>query len=138
MSWTDVDLTNIPTDIDLLPEEKEFVFELLPGARYGRFQQGRVEAAARVAEGEFTGRVLYFSYPDPTEQPWSIGVFARMIKALGPADEGEDPVAYLNRVAGQRFVSKVRHRRVDAEGGEQIKQEIKIGNVKPVANLVAA
>lgn len=132
MSWTDVDLTNIPTDVDVIPEGRDYVFELLPGAKYGKFDAGRLEAAAKVAEGEFANRIVYFSYPDPTVQPWSLGVFARMVKSLGgDAVAGEDPVAYLNRKAGSKFISKVGHRVVEIDGGSTTKVELKIGNVKP-------
>lgn len=133
MSWADVDLTEVSPDNELLPEDRDYVFELLAGAKPNQFNPNRIEVAARVAEGEFTGRVLYFSYPDPDEQPWVRGVFVRMVKAIGQElndDEKYDPVRYLNRVAGGKFVTKVKHRQVSSNGDDITKVEPKIGNVK--------
>jgi len=133
MSWADIDLTSIPTDIDVLPEGREYVFELLGGAKYSQFNPNRVEAAAKVADGEFSGRVVYFSYPDPAEQAWSPGVFVRLTKAIGTdIDTDEKPVEYLNRVAGGRFVSKVKHRIASVGGDDITKADLSIFNVKAV------
>lgn len=132
-SWNEIDLTAVPTDQDVLPEGQEFTFELLPGARYGKFDPNRIEAAAKVVGGEFEGRVKYFSYPDPEKQSWSQGVFVRMTRALGEdIEQGEDPVEYLNRVAGGKFLSKIKHRAYSSDGVDGVKDEIAIGNVKPV------
>lgn len=132
-SWSEIDLTAVPTDLDVLPEGQEFTFELLPGARYGKFDPNRIEAAAKVVEGEFSGRVSYFSYPDPEKQEWSKGVFVRMTRALGEEiNTGEDPVDYLHRVAGGKFLSKVKHRAYSTDGVDGVKAELAIGNVKPV------
>lgn len=132
-SWNEIDLTAVPTDQDVLPEGVEFTFELLQGARYGKFDANRIEAAAKVVDGEFAGKVSYFSYPDPEKQPWSSGVFVRMTRALGEdINEGEDPVAYLHRVAGGKFLSKVKHRPYSSDGVDGVKAELAIGNVKPV------
>jgi hypothetical protein len=133
MAWEEIDLTSVSTDNDLLPEEVDYVWELLPGAKFGRFDLERVEAAGKVASGEFAGRVKYFSYPDPKKQSWSPGVFVRMTKAIGiELEDGEGPVDYLNRVAGNHFVAPVKHRMVSYEGADTTKDEIKITNVKAV------
>lgn len=133
MSWSEIDLTSISTDTDLLPETTDFVWELLPGAKFSKYDPARVEAAAKVASGEFAGRVKYFSYPDPAKQSWSAGVFIRMTRALGvEIEEGESPVDYLNRVAGNQFIAPVKHRTIEYEGATSQKDEIKITNVKAV------
>lgn len=132
-AWLDVDLTTIPTDNDVLPEGQYFNFELLPGAKPGKFNPDRIECAAKVVDGEFAGRVKYFSYPPPAEQPWVLGVFVRMTRALGVEIEtGEEPVDYLNRAAGGHFAAPVRHRKVDTDGMDTTKDEIKIGNVRAI------
>lgn len=131
MSWGDINLSELTTEQKVLPEETDFNFELLPGAKFNPWNPNRVDAAAKVIDGEFAGERLYFSYPDPVENTWVPGVFARMIKALKvEAETGEDPVTYLNRAAGSKFTAKVKHRRVDTDGVETVKAEIKIGNVK--------
>jgi|SRR5882672_4383432 len=131
MAWEDVDLSEVRPDNEVLPEEQEFVFELLKGAKLSKFYPDKIEVAARVAEGEFKGKISYFSYPSPEEQPWVLGVFKRMEIALGtPQEKGEHPVDYLNRVAGSFFISKIKHRVVQAGGDDVTKAEVKIGNVK--------
>lgn len=133
MSWEEIDLTSVSTDNDLLPEDTDYVWELLPGAKFGKFDAGRVEAAGKVASGEFAGRVKYFSYPDPKKQSWSAGVFVRLTKALKiDIEDGEGPVDYLNRVAGNHFIAPVKHRLITYEGADTTKDEIKITNVKAV------
>jgi hypothetical protein len=131
MSWGDINLSELTTEQKTLPEETDFNFELLPGAKFNPWKPSRIDAGAKVIDGEHEGQRIYFSYPDPVENSWVTGVFARMIKALGvPATDGEDPISYLNRAAGAKFVSKVKHRKVDTDGVETVKVEIKIGNVK--------
>lgn len=132
-SWLDVDLTTIPTDNEVLPEGVYYDFELLAGAKPSRFDPDRLECAAKVINGEFTGRVKYFSYPSPALQPWVRGVFVRLTHAIGEdIAEGEHPVDYLNRAAGGHFSAPVKHRQIDVDGMETTKDEIKIGNIRAV------
>lgn len=134
-SWSEVDLTTVPTDTDLLPEGK-YEFELLPGARYSKWDPDKIEAAGKTVGGEFPGRVKYFSYGDPKKVgDWIRGVFVRLQRAMGVEMEpGEDPVAYLNRedVVGGHFTAKVYHRMWDKDGESQTKDDIKIGSIMPV------
>jgi hypothetical protein len=132
-SWGDIDISTLSTDPVVLPEGNKYTFKLNKGARFSPFKEGRIDAGATVAEGDYKGTQVYFSYPDPKEQPWVLGVFARMQKALGlKAEAGEDPVTYLNRAAGNLFVAPVKHRNVTVDGVEGKKAEINIGNVTPV------
>lgn len=132
-AWLDVDLTTVPTDNAVLPEGQYFNFELLAGAKESKFKADRIECAAKVVGGEFDGQVKYFSYPPPAEQPWVRGVFVRLTHALGvEIESGEEPVAYLNRVAGGQFSASVKHRVVDQDGMDTTKDEIKIGNIRAV------
>lgn len=110
MTWQAIDLKNINPNLEIIPA-KQYVFELLAGAKYGERDPGRIEAnAAIVNDGEFTGRRLFFSYPDPTTKEWSPKALKRLEQSLGvDAEEGEDPVAYLNRAAGSRFGAAVTH-----------------------------
>jgi hypothetical protein len=133
-SWMEVDLTTVPTDNEVLPENQYFNFELLAGAKPSRFDPDRIECAAKVIDGEFAGRVKYFSYPDPAKVgDWVRGVFIRATRAFGvEIEKGETPVEYLNRVAGAHFSAPVKHRIVDSDGVDSTKDEIKIGNIKAV------
>jgi hypothetical protein len=132
MAWEDVDLASVPSDNEVVPEG-EYKFELLAGAKPGKFDPDKVEAGAKVAEGDYKNRVIYFSYPDPAKQSWSPGVFVRMVKALGDTiTEGETPIDILNRNAGKLFNAKVAHRLVanSATGEEEPKADLKIGSVR--------
>ena len=132
-SWSEVDLSTVPSDIEILPEGK-YVFELLPGARFSKWDANRVEAAAKVVAGEFEGKIQYYSYPDPAKVgDWVIGVLVRMAKAAScEIEENESPVDFLNRVAGTKFKATVYHRTYDKEGEGQTKAELKIGSIMPV------
>lgn len=131
-SWSEVDLSNVATDNNVLPEGQYYTFELLPGARPNKYDEGKIDAAAKVISGEFEGRVKYFSYPNPEKVGnWVFGVFTRMSHALGvEIEENEKPEVYLNRVAGGVFMAPVKHRTYEQEGETITKDEIRIGNVK--------
>lgn len=132
MSWTDVDLTEIPTGLEVVPKGR-YDFQLLPGAKYGdqSFNVGSVEATVAVASGDNTGRRLFLSYPNPasTDQKgnpktWSLNAFKRLVEAVGTdIEKGEEPVAYLNRVAGLRVNLEVTHYESN-DGGTRAKVNI--------------
>src|SRR5580658_10337164 len=122
MSWNEIDLQGVSTEMDLIPEGK-YVFTLLPGAKYSQWNPNKIEVGAKIAEGEFAGRVVYFSYGDPEKVPAMVGAFKRLEIALsknyGTAIEtGQDPVDYLNGVAGAQFISDIKHRTYTNNEGE--------------------
>jgi hypothetical protein len=131
--WAEVDLSTVPTDLDTLPIGK-YEFELLPGARYSKWDPQRVEFAGKIVGGEFPGKVLYSSYPDPAKVgDWVKGVFVRMSRAAGiEIESNEDPVEYLNRITGTHFMAKVEHRERDKDGENVTVADLKIGSVAPV------
>jgi hypothetical protein len=139
MAWTEINLEGISTEMERLPEGN-YVFELLPGAVYNKWDNQKVDVAAKVSEGEFTGRVNYFSYPDPAKQDWSPQAFKRLEIAIvknggEPIVEGEDPVAYLNKETsvGKKFIAKVTHREFTNKDGEkETKVDLKTFSVKAV------
>jgi len=103
--------------MELLPVGK-YTFELLPGARYDERNGGIVAMAAVVNNGEFNGKRVYLTYPDPESigsrsgkvQSWSTVAFKRFEQAIGiEIDAGEDKVDYLHRIAGNRFTMPVKH-----------------------------
>jgi hypothetical protein len=132
MAWADVDLPSISTAITPVAEG-EYTFELLPGARFSDFDANRVEGSAAIAEGEFAGRKLFFSYPDPAKQEWSPRVFKRLVESLGmDIQPGQTPVQYLNEAAGLRFKAAVKHRAGGDEGAPK-RADLDIFHVKPAA-----
>lgn len=141
MSWIEIDLEGVSAEMELVPEGA-YVFTLLPGAKYSRFDAQKIEAAAKVAEGEFAGRVVYFTYGDPDKAPAMIGAFKKLEIALAKntgvaITTGQDPVEYLNSVAGGRFIAPIKHRSYkadpnDEESETKTKAEIAVFKVKPL------
>lgn len=138
MSWRNIDLKNISLDNELIPAGT-YVLEISPGAKFNDF--GTLQVQARVAdEGEFKGKVVFFSYPDPEgvskdgkPMAWSATAFKRLTVAIGDDPlEGESPDTYLNRVAGSRVSMPVVHT-VPTDEYPTIRLNPRIFNVKPAA-----
>lgn len=141
MSWANIDLTTISPTLEIIPE-KMFTWELLPGATYDERDHGRINvSAAIVNDGEFSGRKIFFSYPDPEgvsprsgkKQDWSAIALKRLEQAIGVDYEaGEDPVHFLNRAAGSRFMSGVQHSKPTDEYPNP-RANLNLLNVRPSA-----
>lgn len=113
--WLNVDLKDIPTGNEVLPKGT-YTFSLLPGSKFNDRNPNRVDFNLAVAEGEFVGKRIFSSFPDPNEYPWSLNVFARLRDALGlEAHDGENPVDYLNRATNLHVKYEVIHKK-DAAG----------------------
>lgn len=133
MSWN-VNLAEVNPQLETIPAQ-EFTFSLV-GAKYSDRDPEKIEVTATIAsEGPFQGRKVFFSYPDPQKYQWSPKVLKRLEQALGvDATDGEDPVVFLNRVSGHRFMSNMQHRSYTPEGGSEVtKAELNIFNTKPAA-----
>lgn len=136
MSWTDVNLLEVKTTLETLPEQT-FKFQLL-GATKGKYDEEEIQVRAKVADGPFAGTPVYVRYPSPAKQDWSPRVMKRLIEKLGvDVDETEahDPVAYFNRVAGISggafFLAPMKHRTVQSPTGQSIpKSEVDIFKVE--------
>jgi|HubBroStandDraft_5_1064220.scaffolds.fasta_scaffold206100_3 hypothetical protein len=135
MSWTNIDLSKISLDTELIPEGV-YTLELSPGAKYNDW--GALQCQGRVInDGEFKGKPVFFSYPDPEgvskegkPMAWSATAFKRLTVALGEdLTEGETPDVYLNRVAGTHFSAPITHT-VPTEEYPVKKLNVKIFNVK--------
>ena len=140
MSWQNIDLTKINPQAEIIPE-KTYTFELAPGAKYDERDPGRILVSASIVnDGEFTGRRVFFSYPDPesfnskgNKNDWSAKALVRLLTAVGAdLQEGEDPVSALNRAAGGRFTSKVTHSKPTEEYPNP-RANLDIFNPKPAA-----
>lgn len=134
MSWANINLSEINPAFEIVPEG-QYTFTL-GGAKYSERDPGRIEANATIAtEGDFTGRKMFFSYPDP-EKPkceWSPKALKRLEQAIGvDSVAGEDPVAYLNRVAGNKFSARVKHSKATEEYPNP-RAELGIHSVSPAA-----
>lgn len=137
MSWTSIDLKQInPAQLDLVAAGT-YNFELNAGAKYN--ERGAILASANiVSDGEFKGKRVLFSYPDPESvsqdgkvQTWAGVALKRLEVALGiDFEQGEDPVAYLNRAAGNRFAAGIA---VKEDNTGTKRSNIQLLNVKPAA-----
>lgn len=132
MSWQDVNLLQVSTSLEPLPEQT-FKFQVL-GASKGKFDEDEIQVKAAVADGEFTGRLQYVRYPSPAKFDWSPRVLKRLVQAIGiPLEDSEahDPVAYFNRVAGDAngafFMAPMKARnKTDANGNTVPVSEVDI------------
>lgn len=128
MSWQNIDLKSINPNLELIPE-RTFSWELLPGAKYDDRDPNTISInVAVVSDGEFAGRRLFVNYKEGDEK-----ALKRLEQAMGvDANEGEDPVAYLNRAAGGRFAAAVKHSQVTPEYPNP-KAFLQKWNVRPAA-----
>lgn len=112
MGFVDVKLSDVELDKPSPVTKGEYTFQLAPGAAYRINQYTGVEelnvSASVASEGDFQGRRVFWSYPDPTAigkksgkpMSWSAQALKKFELALGEDSlPGEDPATYLNRVA---------------------------------------
>jgi hypothetical protein len=130
MGWTDVNLRDVNPNPDPLPAET-YVFQLLQGTKMD--EGGTIKARAAVAEGEFAGRQVFFSYPNPDEFDWAPKALKVLEIALGvDALPGENPVDYLNRATGNRFNATIKHRPYKTNAGaEGVSVDLQLFSVRP-------
>lgn len=141
MAWATFNISEISLAPDIIAPG-EYTFQLL-GAKYSERDPSRLEVtAAIVSEGDFAGRKMFFSYPDPSginprtgkKQDWSAKAFKQLEQALGvDMADGEDAAAYLNRASGSRFEAPVTVREYETEAGQQKKSDVSIFKVRPAA-----
>lgn len=118
MSWNDVSLADVNITVEPIAVN-EYVFQLNPGAKLR--DNGSIELNATITDGEFAGRRVYFTYPDPSKFDWSPRVLKRLAVALGvDPNEGEHPVEYFNRTttelgAAARFMAPIKDGKTSPE-----------------------
>lgn len=137
MAWNNINLREINPNLLDLVAPGTYTFSLNSGAKYN--ERGAILASATIeSDGEFRGKRMLFSYPDPESvsqdgkvQTWSSVAFKRLEVAVGQdVEEGEDPITYLNRIAGAKFAAGVTVKE-DATGSKR--SNIQLLNVKPAA-----
>ena len=130
MGWKDIDLSTVSVTIDPIAVG-DYTLELLPGAKYNTTDAQKVEAQAAIVNGEFAGRRIFFSYPNPDNYEWSPKAFKRLELALGvESTPGEDPVEYLNRNANMRFGATISQRK---DQNEIVRNDLKLFSVHAAA-----
>lgn len=144
--WGEVEA---PADGYAAIPDGEYTFQLLPFAKYRTFSFNETEyvstnATAGVAEGDLSGRRVFFEFPDPNQtnkdgklKTWSKQSLKKLSIVMGiDIEEGEDPVSYLNRAANTgnaRFVAKLATRTYQKAGVDQSRQELNLFSFKPAA-----
>lgn len=131
MGWN-VKLSEVSTQLDLIPEKK-YAFQLT-GANWDERDPNRLICRANiVSEGPQQGRRVVFSLPDADRYAFVKTSLKRLEQALGVEKmDDEDPVAYLNRAAGNKFMTNIQHRSYTPEGGSEItRHEVNIFNFDP-------
>jgi hypothetical protein len=127
MAWS-INLKEISAnDLNLVPDGV-YTFSLNAGASYN--DKGGINASAQIiTDGPYRGRKMLFSYPNPDQFPWAGPSLKKLSVAIGiDVEDGEDPVEYLNRVAGSLFSSKVVNK-VDKNGEDR--SNLQTMSVKP-------
>ncbi len=130
MAWQNINLKEInASDLNLVAEGV-YTFQLNPGASYN--ERGGINCSATIqSDGEFTGKKVLFSYPDPSEYAWAAPALKRLALATGnDAEENEDPVTFLNRIAGSTFSTKIVNK--DDKTGVK-RSNLQTMSVKPAA-----
>jgi len=137
MSWNNINLKEVnPAQLDLVAPGT-YVFTLNNGAKYN--ERGAILASATIeSDGDFKGKRVLFSYPDPEStsaegkiQTWSSVALKRLEVATGQeCVEGEDKVEFLNRIAGSKFSAGIAVKE-DHTGTKR--SNIQLLNVKPAA-----
>ena len=136
-SWVEIDLAGISDEMETIPDGM-YVFSLLAGAKPSKWDANKLEIPAKVAEGDFTNRVVYLSYPDPGKQAWSPAALKRLEKAVvadgAPSiEEGQKVLDYFNQpeVVGHKFIAPIETRNFEGQDGEQkSKTDIKLFKVR--------
>jgi hypothetical protein len=107
LGWQQLNLKEInASDLNLVADGT-YTFQLNNGSKYNEF--GGIYASATItSDGEFKGKRVSFSYPNPDEYPWAGPALKRLAIATGnDVEEGEDAVTFLNRIAGSLFSTKI-------------------------------
>lgn len=126
--WQNINMSDIPTGRELLPKG-DYEVEILGGAAAGKFDPNAVEVPLAVAKGEFAGRRLFMSFPDPDKYDWAPTAVKRVSVAIGAEFAPEEhPIAYFNRVQGMHFVLGVD---IKNDKNEVPRQQLGILNPKP-------
>ena len=150
--WAGVKFGEIDVPADGFADipDGEYTFQLLPAAKYRQQDfDGKTfvstNATAAIAEGDLSGRRVFFEFPDPSAtnkdgkpKTWSSQMLKKLSIVMGiDIEDGEAPVAYLNRAAGSgnaRFVAKLGTRTwVKQDGSENKRQELNLFSFKPAA-----
>lgn len=112
MGWEAISLADTQLEKPSPVPAGKYVFTLQPGAQYRTNKYNNIEelnVRFDISEGDLSGRPMFVNYPDPTAvgkngKPlaWSAQALKKLEIALGvDALPGEDPAAFLNRVALQ-------------------------------------
>lgn len=147
MPFVDVKLSDVELEKPSPLGLGTYVFQLLPGAEYRKNKFNDIEelnVSAAVAEGDHSGKRIWFTYPDPTATStkgkslaWSAQALKKLEIALGTdALPGEDSATYLNRVASSaaaRFTGTVTPSRMIREGEKEPRPEFNVFSVSPAA-----
>lgn len=148
MAFIDVKLADIELEKPEALPAGNYVFTLLPGALYrtNKFTNAEeLNVSFAVADGDYTGRRIFQSYPDPTSiskksgkpNTWSAQALKVLEIALGEESlPGEDPATWLNRVAtsgNTRFAATMAQGKYIPTGQTEARVEFNIFSPEPAA-----
>lgn len=109
-TWETILLADVNPNQEPVPEG-DYAFTLR-GASPNNFNPAKLDVSAVISsEGDFMGRLIRFSYPDPNEFDWSARTVKRLEIALGiDSLPGESTLEFLNRAGqeGARFSAPIK------------------------------
>ena len=111
--------------------EGSYTFQVLGG----KSEATRLVVTSAIAEGEFAGKRVTFSFPTDAinAEQWSKRLFKRFEIALGEDvldEEAGQEELYLNRVAGTQFIADIAHREYEREGEKRTTADLKLGSIR--------
>jgi hypothetical protein len=134
MGWNEVDLSQVNPNIEPIAEGM-YNFALM-SARYDAKDPSQISCRAAITDGDFSGRQMFFDFPDPDRFQWSPKTLRRFESALGvDCEDGEDKVAWLNRCINSHFRAKVKHSSYTPEGSDRpvVKEKLMTFSFEPAA-----
>ena len=133
MGWETIDLRDVSPFGETVPEGV-YTFNLL-GAAFDERNPAQLNVRAAITtDGEFQGRRMRITYPDPLEYPWSAQALKRLELAIGVDQQpGENVIGWLNRAANATFRATVFHDSyfVDGEEKPRVRAKVRQFSVEP-------
>lgn len=139
MGWTDVDLSGVNPNFELVPEG-EYDYQIMPGAKVDDY--GRLSIQLSIATpGDNSGRRVFLQFPDPSSEKggWVPKALKRLEQSVGieqDKEAGETVVALAQRWGENfaKFHAPLTHRSYQNNAGETVtKEDVKVFKSTPAA-----
>ena len=98
-------VSEVNPEPEMIPEGEYVYTFLAEPKRMALARKRAIDCNATIfSQGDFTGRKVFFRYPNPDLKDWSSKVMKRLTGALGvEVEDGTNPIDSLNAAAGTHF-----------------------------------